>query len=176
MPAPVIELPVEESSAGRRIYKDEAEEALNVAFAQLFDTIAAIPAGPVGERGPVGAQGERWVIGTPREYAVGLACVVGNVIYRRYAGTSVTALFRCLQATTTSDANFPSSAVSNAAWELLLIVPWGERGLQGIQGIQGPTGATGTSANVVQFDTDAEAIAHSTAHPLDFVISIEGVA
>lgn len=174
MPAPVIELPVEETSAGRRIYKDEAEATFNVAFSELFNLIAAIPAGPEGARGPIGLTGASWVVGTPREFAEGLTAVTGNLIYRRYPASSVTALFRCLQATTTSNANFPATPVSNAAWELVLIVPWGDRGLQGIQGVQGIQGTPGLSAEVVEFDTDAAAMAYSVTNPAAIVISTEG--
>ena len=174
MPAPIIEFPVEETSAGRQIFKDEAEAQINMGFNSLWNLIAAIPAGPQGERGAVGPQGERW-IQTVREFAEGLQCVTGNGIYRRYPGQSVTALFRCLQATTTNNLNFPSTAVSNAAWEVVMIVPWGERGQQGIQGVPGPAGADGSSIVVIGFATDAEAQAHSITNPDDLVYSTEGV-
>lgn len=191
MPAPIIEFPIEETSAGRQIYKDEAEAQINTAFGTLWNLIAAIPAGPQGERGAVGPQGERWIQGV-REFTEGLQCVTGSGVYRRYPGQAVTALFRCLQPTTTNNLNFPSTAVSNAAWEVVMIVPWGERGQQGIQGVQGiqgpqgeqgeqglqgvpgPTGADGSTPVVIGFATDAEAQAHSTTNPDDLVYSTEG--
>ena len=174
MPAPVITIPVQETSAGRRIFKDEAETEFNRAYAELFNLIAAIPAGPQGERGPAGAQGPAWIVGSVREFAEGLDCVVGNVIFRRYPGSNMTALFRCLQNTTTNNSNFPATPVSNAAWNLVLIVPWGERGLQGVQGIQGIQGIQGESAEIIEFATDVAAQAYSASHPLALVISTEG--
>lgn len=174
MPAPVITIPVQETSAGRRIFKDEAETEFNRAYAELFNLIAAIPAGPQGERGPAGAQGLAWIVGSVREFAEGLDCVVGNAIFRRYPGSNMTALFRCLQNTTTNISNFPATPVSNAAWNLVLIVPWGERGLQGVQGIQGIQGIQGESAEIIEFATDVAAQAYSASHPLALVISTEG--
>ena len=173
MPAPVVEFPVQETSAGRRIFKNEAEAQINLAFDALWELVSRIPAGPQGERGAVGPQGERWIQGV-REFAEGLQCVTGNGIYRRYPGQAVTALFRCLQPTTTNSLNFPSTAVSNAAWEVVMIVPWGERGPQGVIGNQGPRGEPGFSSEIVEFDTDAAALAYSAANPLALVISTEG--
>ena len=171
MPAPTVNYEVHNTPQGRRIYKDEAEASMNMALENLFQLIGNIPAGPQGERGPTGAQGERWVVGGTREYAEGLQCVVGNAVYRRYSAQGVVGLFRCLQPTTITAQNFPSSAISNSAWELILIAPQGDRGIEGPRGLQG---IPGVSVNVVEFATDAEAMAHSTSNPLDIVISTEG--
>lgn len=175
MPAPVVEFPVVETSAGRRIFTGEAEAVFNGAFQALFDMLAAIPAGPQGERGATGDRGERWVIGTPQPYAEGIAAVVGNVVYRRFTGSAATGMFRALQPTTITAANFPTSLVSNAAWELILVVPDGARGPQGDRGPQGLQGEPGDSSEIVEFPTDAQAIAYSLANPLALVISNEGM-
>lgn len=174
MPAPEIVLPVVETSAGRRIFTGDAERIFNDAFQMLFDMLAAIPAGPRGERGATGERGERWVIGTPQQFAEGINAVVGNVIFRRYPGQAVTAMFRALQPTTTTQANFPAAAQSNAAWELILTVPDGQRGLTGDRGAQGIRGEQGESSEIIEFDTDAAARAYSLANPLALVISTEG--
>ena len=178
MPAPTVEYEVHDTPQGRRIYKDEAEASMNRALENLFQLIGAIPAGPQGERGPTGQQGERWIVGGTREYAEGLQCVVGNAVYRRYTAQGLVGLFRCLQPTTTTAQNFPSSAVSNSAWELVLIVPQGDRGPEGQrgqQGIQGARGNDGTSVEVREFTTDAAAQAYSLANPLAIAVSTEGM-
>lgn len=169
MPAPTIVIPVEDSSAGRRIYKDSAEDVLNQAFEELFNMLEAIPAGPQGERGPVGLQGERWIVGATREFAEGLVCQVGNAVYRRFPAANAVGLFRCLQNTTTNASNFPASLTSNSTWELILTVPRGD------QGETGATGPMGPSPEIVEFNTDAEALAYSQANPSAIVISLEGL-
>lgn len=169
MPAPIVEFEVDESAAGRRIYKNEAEGAINAALENLWTLITNIPAGPRGLQGPVGPQGEQWIVGTPRVFAEGLQCVAGNAIYRYFPATNMNALFRCLSSTTTNLANFPATPVSNATWELVLLVPGGAQGVQGLVGPVGP------SPEIVEFNTDAEALTYSTAHPTAIVISKEGL-
>lgn len=169
MPAPVVEFLVDESAAGRRIYKDEAEQAINEALENLWTMITNIPAGPQGTRGPVGPQGDQWIVGTPRAFAEGLVCVAGNAVYRYFPVSNTNALFRCLSSTTTNLANFPATPVSNATWELVVLVPGGAIGPQGETGPMGPSPA------IVEFDTDAEALAYSTANPSAIVISMEGL-
>lgn len=170
-----VEFDVVNTPAGRGIIKEDAEGQINAVFANLFDLIAAIPSGPQGERGPTGNAGPRWVIGVPRSFQTGLTFVEGNVIYRLFPASNTTGLFRANSSGTTSEANFPATPVSNASWELVLTVPWGERGIQGIQGIQGVQGEPGDSAEVVTFDTDAEAETYSANNPLAIVISTEGM-
>lgn len=171
MPAPEVEFPVTDTSGGRRIFKDEAEAALNSGFLSLFNLIAAIPAGPRGERGEKGDQGERWVIGATRPYAIGLQAVAGNTVYRVFSGSGATGLFRATQTTTINAQNFPSSLESNAAWELIMVAQAGPQGPQGVQGLRGEQGA---SAEVREFTTDAAALAYSQANPLAICISTEG--
>lgn len=169
MPAPIVEFEVDESAAGRRIYKNEAEMVINQALEQLYALIIGIPAGPVGPRGPVGPQGDQWVVGAPRAFAEGLQCVAGNVVYRYYPATNMNALFRCISATTINLANFPATPVSNATWELVLLVPGGAVGPRGEVGPMGP------SPEIVEFPTDAQALAYSQANPSAIVISMEGI-
>lgn len=176
MPAPEVEFVVEDTSAGRRVFLDQATGSVNAALQQLFELIANIPAGPIGPQGLVGPTGPAWITGTPRAYAEGLVCTLGNIIYRQIPSQRLTAVFRCTVPNTITSINFPAVAASNANWELVTFAPWGEVGEQGPQGIQGIQGVTGNSATIVQFATDAEAIAYSTANPLAFVISTEGAA
>lgn len=171
MPAPEIEFPVTDTAGGRRIFVDEANEALNLAFLQLWNLIANIPAGPQGIRGEKGDQGDRWIIGSPRLYAIGLQCVAGNAVIRTFAGANTTALFRATQSTTINENNFPTSPASTAGWEMILYAVAGPQGVVGPQGDRGPQGL---SAEVVEFPTDAQAQAYSASHPLAICISTEG--
>lgn len=184
MPAPTVELNIQNTPMGRRIYTDQVEDSINNAVSELYTLISQIPAGPQGERGPAGIQGERWIVGATREYAEGLTCVTGNAVYRRFPGLNMVGLFRCLQPTVINNLNFPASLVSNSSWELVLAIPGGERGEQGLrgeqgeqglQGLPGVDGVDGISPEILTFATRAEAISASQANPDALVISTEGM-
>lgn len=172
MPAPTVNIPVTDTSNGRRIFKEEAEAEFNDAFGALYDFMLNIPAGPRGEQGIQGIQGERWIVGPVRAYAVGLECVVGNAVYRTFSSSNITVLFRAIQNTTINANNFPTGAASTANWEAVIVAMAGPQGSQGIQGLQG---VQGNSASVVEFATDAQAAAYSAANPLAIVVSTEGL-
>lgn len=166
MPAPTITIEITDTASGRRAYVNQTEQAINMALANLFDLIQAIPAGDQGDQGDIGPTGPAWIVGSPREFAVGLTCVVGNAVFRRFDTEGVTGLFRCVQDTTTTEGNFPSTTVSNSSWELVLIVN---------QGPEGPAstepGPAGDSAEIVEFASDAEAEAYVTANELAIAFS-----
>lgn len=59
MPAPIVTIQVNETTNGRRAFKEQVEASLNNAVAALYDEIQDIPSGPRGEQGLQGEKGEK---------------------------------------------------------------------------------------------------------------------
>ena len=58
MPAPIVTIQVNETTNGRRAFKEQVEASLNNAVAALYDEIQDIPSGPRGEQGLQGEKGD----------------------------------------------------------------------------------------------------------------------
>ena len=205
MPNTTVSLDVVNTPTGRGIVKEDVEENINAVFANLFSLIGDIPAGPDGPRGEVGDTGPSWIVGDPMVYQSGVPVVEGNAVYRLYSDSQATALFRATQASVMTVDSFPVAPVSNANWQHILTVPWGQQGeqgpqgeqgiegAQGIQGIQGEQGEegpqgeqgpqglqglrgeAGISPEVRVFTTNSAAESHAALNPLDIVYSTQGL-
>ena len=199
MPAPTVNIEVVNTSYGRRAFKEQVEESMNSALSVLFEELQNIPEGPQGPRGeqglqgpqgevgPQGLQGPQGEKGDPGFNWRGTwsSSAVYNesdaVVYCVDPVNGPCAVYYCL--VDGASVSIPSSTPEQ--WQVIVM---GQRGIQGIQGIQGEVGPQGLqgiqgpqgiqgepgeSVEVVERETDAEAIAYATANPLAIVISTE---